>query len=205
MKLDRRIQKTRTAMKEALLTLMEEKDFPKITITDIVSVSNINRGTFYKHYESKEELFNDLINDVLRDLILSYEKPFENTNHFHVKNLTSSAIHIFEHAKRHSRFYKILFTTSTFPDLDKKIIQIFRTMAIQDLLASNNHIEAPDPQILADFSAYGLYGLLAEWVKGGFVHSPEYMAGQLLKILSFDFQQIVIDTSKRREEWGFIN
>ncbi|KIO61549.1 TetR/AcrR family transcriptional regulator [Caldibacillus thermoamylovorans] len=51
---------------------MENIDFNKITITDIVNISNLNRGTFYKHYQTKEELLGDLIEEVLEDLIRSY-------------------------------------------------------------------------------------------------------------------------------------
>uniref|UniRef100_UPI003F68581C TetR/AcrR family transcriptional regulator n=1 Tax=Caldifermentibacillus hisashii TaxID=996558 RepID=UPI003F68581C len=72
MTVDRRINKSKTALKEALLILMENKDFNKITITDIVNISNLNRGTFYKHYQTKEELLGDLIEEVLEDLIRSY-------------------------------------------------------------------------------------------------------------------------------------
>ncbi len=57
MSVDRRITKSKKAMKEALLTLMKTKDFRKITITDIVKASDLNRGTFYKHYQSKEERY----------------------------------------------------------------------------------------------------------------------------------------------------
>lgn len=44
--MDRRIKKTKQALNQALFTLLDEKTFQQITITDIVTVADVNRGTF---------------------------------------------------------------------------------------------------------------------------------------------------------------
>ncbi|MEF2291110.1 MULTISPECIES: TetR/AcrR family transcriptional regulator [Virgibacillus] len=49
MKVDCRVRKSKEALKTALIQLMKEKDLQQITITDIVKVADLNRGTFYKH------------------------------------------------------------------------------------------------------------------------------------------------------------
>lgn len=66
--MDRRIKKTKQALNQALFTLLDEKTFQQITITDIVTVADVNRGTFYKHYRDKEELLDSIIDEVLADL-----------------------------------------------------------------------------------------------------------------------------------------
>ena len=48
---------------------MNEKELQQITITDLVDFANINRGTFYKHYQTKTELFHELVEDILSDLV----------------------------------------------------------------------------------------------------------------------------------------
>lgn len=48
---DRRIVRTRRMLKEALISLMEEKDFEDITVQHIAERANINRATFYAHFE----------------------------------------------------------------------------------------------------------------------------------------------------------
>ena len=47
---DRRTRYTRQVIKEAFLKLLEEKEYPKITVTEICRLAEINRGTFYLHY-----------------------------------------------------------------------------------------------------------------------------------------------------------
>jgi len=59
---DRRTQKTKKLLAEALRELVIEKGYDAITIQDIIDRANVGRSTFYSHYESKEELFVGNIN-----------------------------------------------------------------------------------------------------------------------------------------------
>lgn len=52
--------RSKTMIKEALLDLMVEKPFDKITITDIVKRADINRGTFYAHYNNTSEVLRSI-------------------------------------------------------------------------------------------------------------------------------------------------
>ena len=56
-KMDRRIQRTRELLQKALIELIDERGYDAITIQDIVDRANIGRTTFYKHYNSKDDLF----------------------------------------------------------------------------------------------------------------------------------------------------
>jgi len=60
---DKRVRKTRNALMDSLLSLMQEKDFRDISVTDIVETADINRGTFYRHFQYKEELLEELPRD----------------------------------------------------------------------------------------------------------------------------------------------
>jgi AcrR family transcriptional regulator len=77
--LDRRVLKSKRALKEALLALMHKKSFKEITITDIVQKADLNRGTFYKHYTYKEDLLHEIIDDIIFDLVASYREPYKNS------------------------------------------------------------------------------------------------------------------------------
>jgi AcrR family transcriptional regulator len=56
-KTDRRVQRTRELLQNALIELISERAYDAITIQDIVDRANIGRTTFYAHYSSKDELF----------------------------------------------------------------------------------------------------------------------------------------------------
>ncbi len=62
-KIDRRIVRTRTAMRKALIDLLVETDYKKITITALARKADIDRKTFYTHYSSISELFEDTVRE----------------------------------------------------------------------------------------------------------------------------------------------
>ena len=55
-KADRRIQRTRQLLLNALVQLILEKDYEAITVQDIIDRANVGRSTFYAHFEDKEAL-----------------------------------------------------------------------------------------------------------------------------------------------------
>ena len=75
-KMDLRIRRTRSAIREAFVALMQEKEYTAITVTDISEMAGINRKTFYAHYETKEQLLSHLIDEMFSDLLgtLMYAK-----------------------------------------------------------------------------------------------------------------------------------
>ena len=64
-KVDRRVVKTKKAIRNAFITLLVQKDFNDISIKDIADVADVDRKTVYNYYngiyEIREELENDLI------------------------------------------------------------------------------------------------------------------------------------------------
>lgn len=59
-KTDRRVERTRSAIISAFKEMIIEKDFKQITIKELAERADINRKTFYLHYESMEEILFDL-------------------------------------------------------------------------------------------------------------------------------------------------
>ena len=53
---DRRVRRTRRRLKEAILELIEHRDYERITIDDITARADVARSTFYSHFDSKEAL-----------------------------------------------------------------------------------------------------------------------------------------------------
>jgi AcrR family transcriptional regulator len=53
---DRRVEKTRTALLEALLELIVEKGYEQTTVQDVLDRANVGRATFYTHYFNKKDL-----------------------------------------------------------------------------------------------------------------------------------------------------
>lgn len=59
---------------EAFTKLLKEKDYSKITVTDIVKYADINRSTFYAHYPDVNGLLEELENEIINSTIAILEE-----------------------------------------------------------------------------------------------------------------------------------
>lgn len=66
---DKRFQNTEQAIRSAFIHLCETKGAARVTVTDICKEADINRGTFYLHYETLEDLLDALENENAERLI----------------------------------------------------------------------------------------------------------------------------------------
>ena len=64
-KIDLRVQRTKKAILDTFFSLLEEKHFSNITIIDICEKALINRGTFYTHFEDKNQLLEKIVYDMM--------------------------------------------------------------------------------------------------------------------------------------------
>ena len=87
---DRRITKTRKAIYNAFLQLLNLKDYETITVQEIIDLADVGRSTFYSHYESKELLLDELCQKLFHHL-------FERNNQLSPQDYLA---HIFQHFKK---------------------------------------------------------------------------------------------------------
>jgi AcrR family transcriptional regulator len=63
---DRRVQKTRRSLHEALVSLIHEKCYDSIVVKEIVARANVGRSAFYTHFAGKDALLASGILEILR-------------------------------------------------------------------------------------------------------------------------------------------
>jgi AcrR family transcriptional regulator len=67
-KVDARVRRTRDALGDALIGLIQEKPFETITVQHILDRAHIGRSTFYVHYRDKDDLFLSDLEDFLESM-----------------------------------------------------------------------------------------------------------------------------------------
>ncbi len=81
--MDKRVEKTKLAIKTAFLTLRTKKSLEKITVKELCELAYINKSTFYSHYEDihaladalEYEMVLSIISSIPRDLDYSFSNP----------------------------------------------------------------------------------------------------------------------------------
>ncbi|MEK4479926.1 MULTISPECIES: TetR/AcrR family transcriptional regulator [Paenibacillus] len=89
----------------ALIQLMAEKDFEKITINEIAERADVNRGTIYSHYADKYDLMDKCLEAQLQQLIESCSAVEDETEPNPSK---ASLLRTLEQLEENALFYKTL-------------------------------------------------------------------------------------------------
>lgn len=62
---DKRVVRTKKAIKTALFKLMEQKDISSISVSELAKTANVNRRTFYTHYKN----ITDILDEIEEELV----------------------------------------------------------------------------------------------------------------------------------------
>lgn len=79
-KVDRRARRTRDALGDALVELMQERPFKSITVQDVLDRADVGRSTFYTHYRDKDDLFLSDVEDFWEMMSSMLERRGEDSN-----------------------------------------------------------------------------------------------------------------------------
>jgi len=79
-RIDPRIVRTRTALREALARLLRDRTFEDLTLQEIAEAAGLNRATIYKHYADKIALLDAWIADDLRQRLFAATNVGDRTN-----------------------------------------------------------------------------------------------------------------------------
>lgn len=71
----RRVRMTKMLLKSSLIEIMKTKSIHTISIKEICEGADVNRSTFYRHYDTQYDLYDDIIEDIAADLADIYNSP----------------------------------------------------------------------------------------------------------------------------------
>ncbi|MET0414628.1 MAG: TetR/AcrR family transcriptional regulator [Actinoplanes sp.] len=159
---DRRVRRTRRALQEALVALIVERGYPRTTVQDVLDRADVGRSTFYAHFRDKDALFASCFDDLRADL----DRALSALEHETVPADPARPVGVmFEHAYRNKQIYQAVGTDHLHP------------MVFEALRAHLCTHETRLPvEVLAQYHAGALVGLLGWWVRAGFPYGPAEMA-----------------------------
>jgi AcrR family transcriptional regulator len=173
--LDRRVRRSRRQLANALLALVVEKGYDAITIQEIADRADLNRATFYLHFNGKEELliaalrerFDELVSAM--DALPPSDPPWANAAY---------DLLLFEHIAGHAALYKMLLGEHGLGLVIHQVIAYIAQVIERDLsveMPAGTRLDAPPP-VVSHFYAGALYALIKWWLDQGMPYTPAEMA-----------------------------
>ncbi len=179
--LDRRVQRTRQLLREALFALIIERGYEKIAIADITERANIGRTTFYLHYQEKEDLLKASLRTLMGELQLDVEPSAEEICPYSIR-----CIRIFQHVAQRERLYHALLLESGSASIGNLMrtyfAELFQRYTL-DLVERENPSSLKN-ELIAAHAAGSLFGLISWWLRHGISPSAEQMGSVYFQLMA---------------------
>ncbi|AID41983.1 TetR/AcrR family transcriptional regulator [Staphylococcus xylosus] len=184
---DRRVRKTKNAIKQAFIKLLAEKELERITIQDITTLADINRGTFYLHYEDKYLLLSDLEDEILAGLADetgTYKLVLQDSNLEDFAKIFSEKIlkNIILHIQKDIDFYLVIFKLDRKSHLEDKISELMYANMAENISNKQNISGIP----LDYFHSYvsgATISFIKHWVQDKNRMEPDIVVDYLFKMI----------------------
>jgi len=177
---DRRSIRTKKMINTALSQLIEEKGFNDISITDITTRADINRGTFYLHYNDKYDLLEKIENEVIQELSCNCNtmSDMDIKNVDFISKPMPFMIRIFEYLKENAIFMKAILGPKGDPIFQRKLKDLIQTCLFENNTAKTlkkENMLVPESYFIAYVLSAHL-GVIQQWLESDMEKSPEDMA-----------------------------
>lgn len=178
---DRRILKTKRAIYEALVELMQKKKLNSITVTELAAAANINRKTFYTYYSTVNDVLDEVINELissLKDLMYTMSEDYNMLSPqtlFAFLNTIMSDVDI----------VRALFTSDNGNMLFNKLQKALQETLLKELIDNDIKMNIPHEQypLISSFVAGGMIYVYYEWITNPNGTSLDEMARTLTTLI----------------------
>lgn len=170
-KVDLRINNSKQFVYEALVRLLKNYNYAKITISMIIKKSGVGRTTFYRHFYSKDDIIIYKLKsqtlDLLESLNLTYDLSIYN------KDINKKIEFFFNYWNEHPDIINLIILL----DKTQMLYTIWPSLLIEMFTALK--IDAPTNSsklYLAHFALGGLTSLLIQWFKNNRKESVDFIS-----------------------------
>lgn len=157
---------------EALIKLLQEKPIGNITISELCDSAGIGRASFYRNFESKEDILKRYISRETDKWLLESGKNSFSINQMDMKHYI---VFLFTHMYKYRNFTDILMKNNKMHLLEAEFDRRF-------LARLSEHLS---PWRIV-YNAGGMYKLFTYWVKTNYEKSPLELAEIIMDMKSTD-------------------
>lgn len=200
MKIDRRILKTKTSIKNALLDLAQDKKLEDITVSELTTYAKVNRSTFYLHYDNVVGVLEDIENEIAN-------KIAANLDDFDINDIYGSTYNILARLSSSLDGIPSLKKCIVFSENSHSIIiklkQILTEKTMDAVLSGFPNLSENDVKYPLTFVSAGIIESYINWVRTNDTKPMEVLiaeVGKLTVIILEGITKIGIKPTSEHEE-----
>ncbi len=180
---DRRVKLTKKILKEALIEIMHTKAINDISIKKICEVADINRSTFYHHYQSPQELYDEIIYDIACDINVILENGRK-------RNATQTKIiaDMLTYVEESRDLFLVILSEKGNISIGERLNKI-----IGQFIGADNSSELA--RYCAQFISAGVVNILWIWLNNENRLPPKDVAGLITTIMTHGVRRAVMFSS----------
>lgn len=173
--MDRRQQKTRNAIFQALTSLLNSRNYSTITVQDIIDTANIGRSTFYAHFDTKDDLLKALCRELFDHIIFTAIDKQDTHGLYACSNAPNSLIcHVLKHLQENDNNILTLLSCEN----NDIFLRYFKTgmaelVRIQFLSDSGGRSSTVPQDFLINHISGSFVEMVQWWLETGRKQSPE--------------------------------
>lgn len=161
-----RSTRSKPALRQAMLQLLESHALEQITVRDLAAQANVGYATFFRHYPDKEALLHDVAADEIRRL-LTMTLPL-----FHSADMEASTRALCAYVWEHQAIWRILLAGGASATLKEEYLS--QALELTEKTATP-HPWLPD-ELAVTFAVGALVDILGWWLSQENPQSVAYMA-----------------------------
>lgn len=181
-KVDPRVRRTRRLLQAALVSLILEKDYASISIKEITDRAEVAYITFYRHFESLDQLLMEVLEEGLGELMKHIETLALQSD---TSALETEGRLIFEYIEQKADLFRILLKSQSVSRVRKKVVRNIAVIFQKSCLPLARSRDQIMVAITSNHIAISLLALIEWWLENKMSPAPDRM-GKIYKILIID-------------------
>ena len=171
--MDRRQEKTRAAIFDALVGLLDEKEYGRITVREIIDRANVGRTTFYAHFDTKD----DLLREMCEELFAHIFAAAKTGGHVHGGQAHAgdeAFLHVLYHVRENDRGIRTLLARDT-TGTARRFFREGVWGIVSARLGDASVTSVPRDYLIGHLTS-GFVATVLWWMHGGCALEPEQVA-----------------------------
>jgi len=193
---DRRVLYTKMFLKDSLLDLMKEKPIDRITPTELCRKAEINRNTFYSHYNSTREVLEEIETEFATQIIDSLSNRFS-AEHIDVSQMLNEICRIIHERQETCR---ILLSENGDAAFFEKVIMLGKQVIISGWRKDGVTLSDDQMEMFFAFIVNGSIALIRKWAANDMKNPPAEIAALIERAVYGGINSMIGEPRQVRKE-----